>query len=92
MPEAHPRSFQTTRWSLVVAAGGTTNARSRTALSELCRLYWYPVYAFIRRSGKPADDAQDLTQGFFADLLQRKDLATASTRKGDRTEHRPDLH
>ena len=82
MPDAQPRSFQTTRWSLVVAAGGTTNPRSQAALAELCRLYWYPVYAFVRRSGKAPDDAQDLTQGFFAELLQRKDLGAADPTRG----------
>ena len=82
MPDAQPRSFQTTRWSLVVAAGGTTNPRSRAALADLCRVYWYPVYAFVRRSGKAADEAQDLTQGFFADLLQRKDLGAADPKRG----------
>jgi RNA polymerase sigma-70 factor (ECF subfamily) len=82
MPVAQPRSFQTTRWSLVVAAGGTTSPVSKAALDELCRLYWYPVFAFIRRSGNSADDAEDLTQGFFADLLQRDDFGTADPTRG----------
>lgn len=82
MTQTQPHSFQTTRWSLVIAAGGTTNPRSQAALSELCRLYWYPVYAFIRRSQHSADAAQDLTQGFFADLLQRKDVGTADAQRG----------
>ena len=82
MHQAQPRRFQTTRWSLVVAAGGTTSAQSKAALSDLCGLYWYPVYAFIRRSGKTAADAQDLTQGLFADLMKRKDLQSADPSRG----------
>lgn len=82
MPDAQRRSFQTTRWSLVVAAGGTTSPGSRAALSDLCGIYWYPVYAFIRRGGKSPSDAQDLTQGFFADLLERKDLGGANPERG----------
>ena len=75
--------FQTTHWSLVVAAGGTTNPRSRAALAELCRLYWDPVCAFVRgHTRKSADDAQDLTQGLFADLLERKDFGAADPSLG----------
>lgn len=82
MVQAQPRSFQTTRWSLVLAAGGTTSPRSEVALAELCRLYWYPVYAFVRRTGKSADASLDLTQGFFADLLQRKAVGVADPARG----------
>lgn len=58
--------FQTTSWSLVVAAAIRSSATSRTALASLCQIYWHPVYAFIRRSGADPDQAQDLTQAFFS--------------------------
>jgi len=68
-----PRSgrFATTRWSLVLAAGGQADARSAEALSSLCELYWYPIYAFIRRQGCSASDAADLTQEFFLRVLEK---------------------
>lgn len=64
------REFHTTRWSMVLAAqhDGT---QARKAMSALCRDYWYPLYAFVRRRGYAPHDAQDLTQGFFTDLLER---------------------
>jgi DNA-directed RNA polymerase specialized sigma24 family protein len=66
------REFQTTRWSIVLAAQrGADTTHSRDALAILCRDYWYPLYAFVRRRGYAAHDAQDLTQAFFADLLER---------------------
>jgi RNA polymerase sigma factor (sigma-70 family) len=66
------REFQTTRWSVVLAAQrGADATRSRDALAMLCRDYWYPLYAFVRRRGYAAHEAQDLTQAFFADLLER---------------------
>lgn len=67
--------FATTRWTLVLAAGDSANPLGAAALEELCRRYWYPLYAFIRREGYDADLAQDLTQGFFELLLERNDLA-----------------
>jgi DNA-directed RNA polymerase specialized sigma24 family protein len=76
------RRLPMTRWSLVLRAGGATSATSKAALADLCGLYWYPVYAFVRRSGKASHDAHDLTQGFFADLLQRQDLGTADPKRG----------
>ena len=77
-----PRHFATTRWSLVRAAAKKPTAESREALSRLCVLYRYPIYAFVRRGGATAEDAQDLTQGFFADLLHRNDLGTADRERG----------
>lgn len=66
------REFQTTRWSVVLAAQrGADTTRSREALAVLCRDYWYPLYSFVRRRGYAAHEAQDLTQAFFADLLER---------------------
>jgi len=67
--------FATTQWTRVIAAGDAANPVGAQALEELCRRYWYPLYAFIRREGYDADRAQDLTQGFFALLLERNDLA-----------------
>lgn len=64
--------FATTRWTLVTAAAGTEAAG---ALEELCAAYWFPVYAYIRRRGRSKEDAEDLTQGFFASLLARGDIA-----------------
>ena len=69
------RQFLTTRWSLVEAAGGSEGERARAALAELCAEYWYPLYAFVRRSGVGGDEAQDVVQGFFAGLIERGDLA-----------------
>jgi RNA polymerase sigma factor (sigma-70 family) len=73
--------FHTTRWSLIVAAAKPT-ASSRAALSDLCRIYWYPVYAFVRRRGHDAATSEDLTQSFFARLLERDDLAGLSPERG----------
>lgn len=64
--------FATTRWTLVMAAGG---AEAAGALEELCAAYWFPVYAYVRRRGFAREDAEDLTQGFFASLLARGDIA-----------------
>ena len=65
--------FATTHWSVVLAAGQSADAQAAEALEQLCRTYWYPLYAFVRRQGYSPEDAQDLTQGFFAHLL-RKDF------------------
>lgn len=62
--------FATTRWSLVLAVKGT-DAPARAALSDLCRLYWFPVYAYLRRTGRSADAAGDLTQGFFTKVIEK---------------------
>lgn len=75
-----PPLFATTRWSLVVAATGGSG--SADALEELCRLYWFPIYAVVRRSGKSSEDAKDLTQGFFAMLLERRTLDLADDSRG----------
>jgi len=81
-PPGGARYFATTRWTLVTAAGNRNTPESRKALSDLCRLYWYPVYAFVRRRGYSADDALDLTQGFFARLIDKNDLAAADRSRG----------
>lgn len=75
-------AFATTHWSLVIAAGRRSTPEAETALEQLCRTYWYPLYAFIRRRGHPAETAQDLTQGFFVRLLEKDCLAAADRTRG----------
>ncbi|HEX9045448.1 MAG TPA: RNA polymerase sigma factor [Verrucomicrobiae bacterium] len=75
--------FATTHWSVVLLAGthhDTTCARD--ALARLCQVYWYPLYAYVRRRGHNAHDAQDLTQAFFEQLLRRQSLASADPERG----------
>ena len=74
--------FATTRWSLVAAARDPDAPDARRALADLCGLYWYPVYAYVRRRGHDHHRAQDLTQGFFARLLEKHDLAAADRSRG----------
>jgi RNA polymerase sigma factor (sigma-70 family) len=74
--------FPPTLWSVVLAAGENGSVRAREALETLCRSYWYPLYAFARRLGKTAHDAEDLTQGFFQRLLEREGLAKAAPEGG----------
>jgi RNA polymerase sigma-70 factor (ECF subfamily) len=71
----------TTRWSLIVAAQQPA-PRAREALADLCRVYWYPLYAYIRRRGHDAGDAEDLTQAFFTHLLEKHVLASVSPERG----------
>lgn len=73
--------FATTQWSLVLAAAGGATA-GKDALARLCSLYWYPVFAFVRRQGHSADEAQDLTQGFFTRLLEKGELGHADQSRG----------
>jgi len=68
-------AFMATRWSVVLAAGGTTSPQSQVALATLCQAYWYPLYAYVRRQGHPPPDAEDLTQEFFCRLLAKRYLA-----------------
>jgi len=79
-PES-PRVFATTHWSVVVAAGQDESAPARSALETLCRAYWYPIYVYVRRKGYGPDDAQDLTQEFFAQLISKHHLRLADTAK-----------
>jgi RNA polymerase sigma-70 factor (ECF subfamily) len=74
--------FPTTRWTLVVAAGDSDRKDARSALVSLCENYWYPLYAYLRRRGYPADQAQDLTQDFFVRLLEGRYLDRADPEKG----------
>src|SRR5881227_3320946 len=74
--------FTTTHWTLVLAAGQNASAEAEAALEGLCRTYWYPLYAYVRRKGHSPHDAQDLTQEFFARLLAKNYLATVGREKG----------
>ena len=67
--------FTTTHWSVVLAAGQNSSPAAQSALEQLCRSYWYPLYAYVRRRGYSPEDAQDLTQNFFERLLKRDLLA-----------------
>ncbi|MEW4527398.1 sigma-70 family RNA polymerase sigma factor [Maioricimonas sp. JC845] len=73
--------FATTRWSLVVAARGTGDA-SAAALEDLCRAYWYPIYAYIRRRTRDVHEARDLTQAFFGQILEKGTIAAADRQRG----------
>jgi len=74
--------FPTTRWTLVVAAGDPGRKEARSALVSLCENYWYPLYAYLRRRGYPADQAQDFTQEFFTRVLEGRYLDRADPEKG----------
>jgi RNA polymerase sigma factor (sigma-70 family) len=78
----HRSVFATTHWSVVLAAGDASSPRADLALADLCRTYWYPLYVFVRRKGHPAHDAQDLTQAFFARLLEKNYVAQADRERG----------
>lgn len=74
--------FETTQWSVVLAVAGDDSAAARRALATLCETYWYPLYAYIRRRGYTPEDAQDLTQSFFALLLERHDFNAVDRERG----------
>jgi RNA polymerase sigma-70 factor (ECF subfamily) len=74
-------AFATTHWSVVLAAQGPSPAAAQ-ALEKLCRIYWRPIYGFVRRQGTESEEAKDLTQGFFALLLERRDLNAVRQEKG----------
>ena len=74
--------FTTTHWSVVLAARRCDSPQATEALETLCRAYWYPLYAFVRRQGHNSEDAQDLTQGFFAHLLRKDFLSGVAPEKG----------
>jgi RNA polymerase sigma factor (sigma-70 family) len=91
MAKARPRSnstqpgdrqFAATRWSVVLAAGHRSSLDSRYALESLCQTYWYPLYAYVRRRVHDVHEAQDLTQAFFASLLERNALEAADREQG----------
>jgi len=80
-PYHGPVAFTTTHWSVVLEAQGPTHA-AQAALGKLCSTYWRPIYGFVRRQGVGPEEAKDLTQGFFALLLERRDLNTVRQEKG----------
>lgn len=93
MPECNPnagegwssgrtQAFPTTHWSAVLTAGDSAAPGVQAALETLCQSYWYPVYAFLRRQGQSSHDAQELTQEFFARLMQKKHLRLADPIRG----------
>lgn len=79
--EGNP-AFLTTHWSVVLAAGRESSSAGAAALEQLCRTYWYPLFAFLRRKGLAEEDAKDLTQQFFTRLLERNDFCGVEARKG----------
>jgi RNA polymerase sigma-70 factor (ECF subfamily) len=81
-PGPRDAAFHTTRWSTIRAAGAEDSAEARAARELLCRAYWYPLYAYLRRRGESADDAADLVQGFFAAFLERGGLARVEEEGG----------
>jgi RNA polymerase sigma factor (sigma-70 family) len=80
--DSSPRCFLTTHWSVVLAAKQEASAEADAALERLCKAYWWPLYAFVRRRGYEAHDAQDLTQEFFARLLAKDFLRPVDRSKG----------
>src|SRR5262245_19241996 len=74
--------FATTHWSVVLAAGQDRSDAAARALEQLCRTYWYPLYAYLRRRGYAEHDAQDLTQGFIFHLLERRSIEKVEPHKG----------
>lgn len=81
-PVGPQAAFNTTHWSVVLAVTQGGGSRAREALARLCQTYWYPLYAYVRRRGNSAHDAQDLTQEFFVRLLEREFLACATPKLG----------
>jgi RNA polymerase sigma-70 factor (ECF subfamily) len=76
-----PAAFTTTHWSVVLEAQGESPA-AHEALEKLCRIYWRPIYAFLRRQGVSPEEAEDITQGFFAQLLERRKFSAVRKEKG----------
>jgi len=82
-PPVQPGMFTTTHWSVVLAAGQENDTtKARVALNKLCRTYWYPLYAYVRRRGNAEQEAEDLIQGFFAVLLKRQALQNVTQGRG----------
>src|SRR5471030_2155089 len=76
------KNFPTTLWTVVLHAGRDEPAQAQAALAQLCQAYWYPLYAFVRRRGNSPHDAQDLTQAFFAHLLEKHGLERVDPEQG----------
>src|SRR5262245_205404 len=75
-------SMPTTHWSVILKAGQQETSVAQQALDTLCRVYWYPLYAYLRRDGRTAHEAQDLTQGFFTHLLSKSGLSSVERKEG----------
>jgi RNA polymerase sigma-70 factor (ECF subfamily) len=74
--------FATTHWSVVLGAGDASSPEAEAALSRLCQTYWLPVYAFVRKRGHSPEEAQDLTQAFFANFLEKQHVSRANRERG----------
>ena len=81
-PGGRRSRFETTQWSVVLAAGGEKSSAARTALATLCETYWYPLYSYVRRQGHNADDAKDLTQAFFVQFLEKQAVQEVRRERG----------
>ena len=79
---ARPQLFATTHWSIIITAGDESSPEAQEALEKLCRTYWYPIYAYVRRQGHNPEDAQDLTQAFFARFLEKRYFRLANRDRG----------
>lgn len=79
---ARRATFVTTRWSVVLRAGASGSPSAESALATLCEAYWFPIYAHVRRRGNDPEAARDLTQGFFAELIERETIARADPDRG----------
>ena len=77
------KSFPTTLWTVVLHAGRDEPEQARAALAQLCQAYWYPLYSFVRRRGYSPHEAEDLTQAFFAQLLEKRGLEASIGSWGD---------
>jgi DNA-directed RNA polymerase specialized sigma24 family protein len=82
VPVSQLRVFATTQWSVVIAAGRNSSPHSREALESLCRTYWSPLYAYVRRRVPDVHEAHDLTQAFFAELLEKNYVGSATPDRG----------
>ncbi len=80
--ENHKEAFATTRWNIIVAAGQGSDKQVEMAMDELCQTYWYPLYAHVRRRGHSKEDAEDLTQAFFARLFEKNFLDGLNPERG----------
>src|SRR5918911_4650564 len=81
-PRPHRSRFPSTNWTLVLATRTQAKSQTRGPSADLCAAYWYPVYAYLRRRGHRADEAEDLTQGFFAHVIAKGVLERAAPEKG----------
>jgi RNA polymerase sigma-70 factor (ECF subfamily) len=82
VPENRGSAFPTTHWSVVLRSGATSDSQARAALETLCRQYWYPLYAFVRRQGRTHHEAEDCTQEFLVRLIANAGMAHARQERG----------